>query len=162
MSLISDKYSAWLATIEKIIKEKGCTKGDLGTLEGQLNHAVYGISLARHFLARLRTARNSRSNKKAQINLTSPILADLILWMEFLRQASTGISMNLIVSQRPNRTCWSDDSCPFGLSGFLLHSGRVWRLRIPKGNVLLYGSASINNLLEFLGMAINVLSILEG
>ena len=33
--------------------------------------------------------------------------------------------------------------------------GRAWQLRIPVDSVL-YGSASINNLLEFLGMAVNV------
>ena len=40
VSLPSGKYSAWLAMIEKVIKEKGCTKGDLDTLKGQLNHAA--------------------------------------------------------------------------------------------------------------------------
>ena len=63
--------------------------------------------------------------------------------------------MNLIVIQRPNIICWSE-SYPVGLRGLLLRSGRAWRfLRIPEGNIL-YGSASINNLLEFLGMAGNV------
>ena len=124
VSLPRDKYSAWLAAIEKVIKDKGCTKGGLDTLEGQLNHAAYGIPLARHFLTRLRAARNSRLNKKARINLTSPILADLILWMELLQWANTGISMNLIVTRRPNRICWSN-SCPFRLAGSLLRSDRA-------------------------------------
>ena len=62
--------------------------------------------------------------------------------------------MNLIVTRRPSRICWSD-SCPFGLGGFLLRSGRAWRLRIPKDSVL-HGSAVINNLLEFLGMVVNI------
>ena len=65
VSLPSNKYSAWLATIEKVIKDKGCTKGDLNTLKGQLNHAAYVIPLDRHFLTHLRAAHNSRSNKKA-------------------------------------------------------------------------------------------------
>jgi hypothetical protein len=62
--------------------------------------------------------------------------------------------MNLIVTRRPNRICWSD-ACPFGIGGFLLRSGRAWRIRIPSTSIL-YGSALINNLLEFLGMAINI------
>jgi hypothetical protein len=62
--------------------------------------------------------------------------------------------MNLIVTRRPSRLNWSD-SCPFGLRGFLLKSGRAWRLRIPKESIL-YGSPKINNLLEFLGMAVNI------
>ena len=62
--------------------------------------------------------------------------------------------MNLIVTRRPNKLCWSD-SCPFGLGGFLLHSGRAWRIRSPKGSIL-YGNGTINNLLEFIGMAVNI------
>jgi hypothetical protein len=36
-----------------------------------------------------------------------------------------------------------------------LHSGRAWRIRIPKDSIL-YGSPLINNLLEFIGMAVNI------
>ena len=62
--------------------------------------------------------------------------------------------MNLIVTRRPSRLNWSD-SCPFGLGGFLLKSRRAWRLCIPKESIL-YGSPKINNLLEFLRMAVNI------
>ena len=64
VSLPDDKYTAWTETIARIVREKGCTKGELDTLEGQLNHAAYVKPLARHFLIRLRTVRNSKSNKK--------------------------------------------------------------------------------------------------
>ena len=74
--------------------------------------------------------------------------------MELLRRANTGISMNLIVTRKSTRICWWSNSCPFGLGGFLLRSGQAWRLRTPKGSIL-NGSSSINNLLEFLGMAVN-------
>jgi hypothetical protein len=154
VSLPEDKYSAWLSTIERIVRTKGCTKEDLDTLEGQLNHAAYVIPLARHFLTRLRAARNSRANKKSWIKFHELILADLVLWMELLKRAHRGISMNLIVTRRPNRLCWSD-ACPFGIGGFLLRSGRAWRIRIPKSSIL-HGSALINNLLEFIGMAVNI------
>ena len=154
VSLPDDKYSAWCLTIQRIIKEKGCLKEDLDTLEGQLNHAAYVIPLARHFLTRLRAAKNSRMNKKTWINISRLLLADLVLWLELLRRANIGISMNLIVTRRPNKLCWSD-SCPFGLGGFLLRSGRAWRIQIPKGSIL-YGNGTINNLLEFIGMAVNI------
>jgi hypothetical protein len=154
VSLPEDKYLAWVAAIENFIKSKGGTKEGIDTLEGQLNHAAYVIPLARHFLTRLRTASNSRTNKKSWIKITRLLLADLELWIELLRRANVGISMNLIVTRRPNRLNWSD-SCPFGLGGFLLKSGRAWRLRIPKESIL-YGSPKINNLLEFLGMAVNI------
>ena len=105
VSLPSHKYSAWLVTIERIIKEQGCATEDLDTLEGQLNHAAYVIPLARHFLTRLPSACNLRTNKKTWVNLTSPVLADLVLLMELLRRANVGIWMTLIVTRRPNRIC---------------------------------------------------------
>jgi hypothetical protein len=154
VSLPDDKYSAWASMIENIIKNKGCLKEDFDTLEGQLNHAAYVIPLARHFNTRIRAARNSKTNKKSWIKTTKPVLEDLVLWKDLLKRANAGISMNLIVTRRPNRICWSD-SCPFGLGGFLLRSGRAWRLRIPKESTL-YGSPLINNLLEFIGMAVNI------
>lgn len=154
VSLPDDKYSAWKSSLEQMIKTKGCAKGDLDTMEGQLNHAAYIIPLARHFLTRIRAARLSRANKKSWVKFTESVLADLALWLKLLAKAHTGISMNLIVTRRPNRICWSD-SCPFGIGGFLLRSGRAWRIRIPKESIL-YGSALINNLLEFIGMAVNI------
>ena len=44
---------------------------------------------------------------------------------------------------------------PIWTQGILLGSGRAWRTRIPKDSVLCR-SLVINNLLEFLGMAVNV------
>jgi hypothetical protein len=155
VSLPSDKHEAWLGTINRIINDKGGLKEELNALEGQLNHAAHAIPLARHFLTRLRAARSSRTNKKSWAKLDKPTLADLILWTALLAKAHTGISMNLTVTRRPSRICWSD-SCPFGLGGFLLRSDRAWRARIPKDSVL-HVSAAINNLLEFLGTAVNVL-----
>ena len=135
VSLPSDKYSAWTETIAKVIKEKGCTKGDLdSTLEGQLNRVAYVIPLARHFLNRLRTAGNSKSNKKGRIKLTiRPVLADLNLWMELLRWVNAWISMNLIMTQiRANIICWSN-SCPLWARRIIFGLGGFWRLRIYTG-----------------------------
>jgi hypothetical protein len=154
VALPDDKYQAWLATITRIVESKVCTKEDLETLEGQLNHAAYVIPLARHFLSRIRAARNARSNKKSRIKMDDLMLADLKLWTELLAKANRGISMNLIVTRRPNRLCWSD-ACPFGIGGFLLRTGQAWRIRIPVTSIL-YGSPLINNLLEFIGMAVNI------
>jgi hypothetical protein len=154
ISLPDDKYAAWLETIEQIIKNKGCLKEDFDSLEGQLNHAAYVIPLAQHFNTRIRAARNTKTNKKSWIRTTRLVLANLDLWKDLLKRANVGTSMNLIVTRRPNQLCWSD-SCPFGLGGFLLRSGRAWRMRIPKESVLC-GSPLINNLLKFIGMAVNI------
>jgi hypothetical protein len=109
---------------------------------GQYPEMVYGWALPRiiHFIVAL--------------HLDGLLIADLVLWIKLLAKAHEGISMHLIVTRRPNQICWSA-ACPFGMGGFLLRSGRAWRIRIPSTSIL-YGSTLINNLLECLGMAINI------
>jgi hypothetical protein len=117
VSLPEDKCLAWIAAIKKFMKLKGGMKEGINTLEDQLNHAAYVIPLAWHFLTQIRAASNSRMNKKSWIKLTRLLLADLELWIALPRRANIGISMNLIVTQRPSWLNWSD-SCPFGLRFF--------------------------------------------
>jgi hypothetical protein len=154
VALPQDKFEAWLGSLDDIITTRHCLKEALESLEGQLNHASFVIPLARHFLTRIRALKNSRSNKQCRLYVKDEVLADFVLWRSLLAKAHSGISMNLIVTRRPNRLVWSD-SCPCGIGGFRLHSGRAWRIRIPKASML-YGSDRVNNLLEFLGMAVNI------
>jgi hypothetical protein len=154
VALPDDKFTAWDSTLDEIIAARSCTKSSLDSLEGRLNHASYVIPLARHFLPRIRALKNSRTNKKSRLALTDDVLDDMLLWKSLLKRANKGISMNLIVTRQPNRLCWSD-SCPFGIGGFRLHSGRAWRIQIPKASIL-HGSDRVNNLLEFIGMAVNI------
>jgi hypothetical protein len=154
VALPDDKFEAWLASLDKIISSRSCTKEALDSLEGQLNHASYVIPLARHFLTRIRALKNSRANKKSRLKVTGEVLDDFVLWRGLLARAHQGISMNLIVTRQPTRLGWSD-SCPFGIGGFRLHSGKAWRIRIPEDSIL-HGSDRVNNLLEFVGMAVNI------
>jgi hypothetical protein len=73
-------------------------------------------------------------------------------------KAALGISMNLITIRSPSRVCWSD-ACPFGLGGYSA-TGRAWRIRIPASSPI-FGNPTVNNLLKFLGMAINIWLVLE-
>jgi hypothetical protein len=61
--------------------------------------------------------------------------------------------MNLVSTREPDRICWSD-ACPLGIGGYSL-SGRAWRIQIPKSSPV-RGHSGVNNLLEFVGMVINV------
>jgi hypothetical protein len=73
--------------------------------------------------------------------------------------AHAGVSINLLVTRTPSKVCWSD-ACPLGIGGYNL-AGRAWRIRIPQSSPLA-GHKGINNLLEFVGMAVNIwLSCLE-
>jgi hypothetical protein len=151
VALPQDKFEAWLKSLDTIISTRDCLKEALESLEGQLNHASFVIPLARHFWTRIRALKNSQSKKQCRLCVQDEALADFVLWQSLLAKAHAGISMNLIVTRRPDRIVWSD-SCPFGIGGFRLHNGQAWRIRAS----MLHGSNRINNLLEFLGMAVNI------
>jgi hypothetical protein len=158
VSLPDDKFSAWSDDVTRILAKRTCTVKELETLVGRLNHAAYILPTARHFLSRIRNGLSRRGGRRNR-SLDPEALEDLLLWEGFLSQAHGGISMNLLVTRAPNKVCWSD-ACPYGLGGYSI-SGRAWRLQIPKTSPI-FGHKGINNLLEFLGMAINIwLSCLE-
>ena len=87
------------------------------------------------------------------VRLDPDTIADVTLWKGILARANAGISMNLIATRQPDRICWSD-ACPVGIGGYSL-SGRAWRIQIPPSSIV-RGHPGVNNLLEFLGMVINV------
>jgi hypothetical protein len=71
-----------------------------------------------------------------------------------LKTANLGIPINLITKREPDgRICWSD-ACPFGIGGYSLLD-RAWRIRIPETSPI-RGHPGVNNLLEFIGMIVNV------
>jgi len=160
VSLPESKYVAWESDLAEAIKNRGISSGELESLIGRLNHASFLVPLSRHFLGEVRKRiKRGRWASKRKIRLSKEELADLVLWQGFLRKARNGISMNLLTIRMPTAIGWSD-SCPFGLGGFTL-DGRAWRLKIPRTSPI-YGDDRANNALEFLGMAINVLLLLEG
>ena len=155
-----DKYRAWHQDLRAIHERRKTTVGELHSLIGRLNHASYVVPLSRHFLntLRLRLDPKNLENPKQVLRLNSEELNDLKTWDGFLTTAHTGISMNLLTFRNPTHLAWSD-SCPFGIGGFSL-SGRAWRVRIPV-DASFRGDDSVNNILEFLGMAISILLLVE-
>ena len=147
--LTNDKFSAWSSDIRRVLRSKRINADELASLNGRLNHASYIIPLARHFMGRL----NSFSPKNRSTPIPDPILADLRLWLTFLHRAHRGISLNLLTIRIPTRISFSD-ACPFGIGGYLVTSGRAWRLEIPRSSPL-FGDSRYNNLWEFVGMAVN-------
>jgi hypothetical protein len=101
ISLTLDKYSEWATAIIFILITESCGHEDLETLVGRLNHVCFVIPVAQHFMSRLRwlliTSRQGR-----RIRLRPQVLADVRLWLSFLRLAHRGISLNLISFRTPH------------------------------------------------------------
>ena len=159
VALPFDKYKAWKEDLDKVIDSSQATQQETESLIGRLNHASFLIPLSRHFLNEIRAKCLSVQRRKGQhIRFTQEERKDLILWLHFLKSAREGISINLLVVRTPTRLAWSD-SCPFGLGGYTL-GGTAWRIRVPQ-DCNFYGDDSVNNILEFLGMAISILLLLH-
>jgi hypothetical protein len=159
VALPYDKYKAWREDLDQVIAAGRATQQETESMIGRLNHASFLIPLSRHFLNEIRVKCLSVPRRKGQhVRFTQDEINDLILWQQFLRTAREGISINLLVVRTPTRLAWSD-SCPFGLGGYTL-GGNAWRIRIPR-DCNFYGDDSVNNILEFLGMAISVLLLLQ-
>ena len=93
------------------------------------------------------------------LQLTKEEREDAMLWDILLEQAHQGISMNGLVLQNPTFMEFSD-SCPLGLGKFT-YNGRGWRLKLNAALVA-HSNDILNNVLEFLGMAITLwLSLIE-
>ena len=159
ISLPNDKFAAWHKDVADLISSKVCSMSSLDSLIGKLNHAGYVIPLARHFLSRLRARLDRGKGKRHRLQIHKSEVDDLVLWQTFLRSANHGISLNNLVLRTPSRLCWSD-SCPLGLGGFVLESGRAWRLRIPQQSILQTHKGT-NNLLEFLALVVSTLLVLQ-
>ena len=153
ISLPDDKFRAWSADVRNLRIAGHCPAKELETLVGRLNHTAYIIPNSRHFMSRIRRGLEVGEGGKRHRKVGAEALKDLLLWEGFLTHANRGVSMNLLVTREPNKICWSD-ACPYGLGGYSI-SGRAWRLRIPRTSPI-FGNQGINNLLEFLGMAINI------
>ena len=154
IALPDDKFQAWMSDIDGIIGRDGkCRYETLDQLVGCLNHSYFVMPASRHFLGRIRASLTPRLTKLRPVTLTKEAVADLGLWKEILTSANHGLSINLLVTRRPDRVCWSD-ACPFGLGGYSL-SGKAWRVQLPIGHPL-RGHPGVNNLLEFAAMVINV------
>ena len=157
MSLPSDKFEAWSSDLREIISKRKGAFSQLESTIGRLNHAACVIPLSRHFLNRIQLRLKIRRHKNQALSLTQNEIDDFELWLVFLAQARTGMSMNQTTIRQPTKLCWSD-SCPHGIGGFLL-SGRAWRTRIPDSSPVC-GMDIANNVPEFLGMMVTIWLVL--
>ena len=161
VALPYDKHLAWRDDLAAIIRAARVSRKELESMIGRLNHASFVIPLSRHFLNEIRRKCDMGQTRQAvrqMLRLNKDEIADLKLWLEFLDLARKGISINILTIRTPTRLAWSD-SCPFGLGGYSL-KGRAWRIRVPS-DCPFYGDDTVNNLLEFLGMAISIMLLLK-
>lgn len=125
IALPKEKASAWIRSIVEVINKPSAQWQELATLVGRLNHACYVIPSARHFINRIRRAQEL-ADKYRSIRIDDETKRDLLLWIDLLRKASGGISINNIVYRKP--TCIPiTDASEIGIGGYCLNSNKLWR-----------------------------------
>ena len=157
-SLTEDKYAAWSNDLREHIAKKSATMADLDSLIGRLGHSCFVLKMGYHFLHRLRAKIDRKKNQKTKVHYSERDIRQLKLWSKLLTKANEGVSFNLIVCRRPTKI-YISDSCPYGMGGFSVLSGRAWRLKLPAD---LIGKVS-NNLLEYMAEVICIwIDVLNG
>jgi hypothetical protein len=161
IGLTMEKFAAWSASIHFMVIVEACSYDELETLVGRLNHVCFIIPLARHFMSRLRwLLQGARAGRG--IRLRPQVLADLRLWLSFLRIAFEGISLNLISFRAPTHVLRSD-AAEHSIGGFCGLSGKAWSLELPPDCRVGCREGISLNLFEFLGGIISVwVEILAG
>jgi hypothetical protein len=125
LSLSDDEYRALTNDVARTIKRKKITHQHLQTLIGRLMNLAVAIPLAAFFLNRLRAIERPDAKAYFRYHLKPSILKDLHIWLDFLKQANIGISLNLLTTRLPSHIAFLD-SWPSGLGGFL-SSGTAWK-----------------------------------
>jgi hypothetical protein len=195
LSLPSDKYIAWLREVTAFIKARYISWSSCESLIGKLDHSILGMPLARFFLRRIRSFHyawkdeyNIKEKLKWDQQETVPttkyvtkrpppfytkkippaVQADIRVFVPLLKQSHEGISLNLLVHRKPTHALHAD-SCPEGMGGFSVGSGKAWRVRLdPAAYALAFEGTSAeptdetqdtkttNNLYEFIGIVVSV------
>ena len=206
--LPTDKFLNWSKSVERMLKAKTCTFDDLDSLLGKLVHATKGIPLARYFTKRLRQfvtnftrkyqakyeahrspsdeqqpqvsgAKRGQNRPKPWFRYKVPeaIRPDLRMWAHLLKKAHDGVSFNLLTCRRPSHV-FIVDSCPFGMGGFSVSTGKAWHCALDPDVYALAATAAdmkedeifgkpdhklSNNLFEFICQVVTVwIACLDG
>ena len=116
-----------------------------------MNHTCFIIPQARHFISRISQINDALPTPRHHVSIPPPIAADLRIWLDFLRYAATGISINNIVFREPTHE-FGADACEYGIGGFSIETSKGMHWQLPDK---LIGVVSINAL-EFLANVVNI------
>ena len=155
LSLPNDKRIGWTREIDTMLQTRRTTFQELRSLIGKLLHATKGIPHSSFWLARIceyqlfiertfrqKKAETDKNPKRPRSNRDVPpafyryhvpdsIVPDLEMWKLLLDHAHNGISFNRLVCHVPTQLLHAD-SCPEGMGGYSVGSGRAWRFHIDE------------------------------
>ena len=149
VSLTEEKATTWIDSINDALTELTITFDDCETLVGRLNHVGFIIPTARFFLNRIRRLQDI-SDRYGRAMITQETRKDLLLWICFLTQSKSGISINCIIYRLPT-TIGITDASEHGIGGYDLSTGISWRYLFSTKEKETFSL----NLKEFIGSRVN-------
>jgi hypothetical protein len=133
LKLPTEKANAWDTDLAQLIEDGDAgyeiARKRLESIQGRNNHVARIVPGALHFQSRMYEA-IERAKKYRVTRLTEEERHDLRLLRHLLAAARRGISLNNLVSRKPDHIGRSD-AYEKGIGGYDLTSGRAWRLAIP-------------------------------
>ena len=116
--LPAQKLAQLIALLESWEGKKACTKHELDSLIGNLQHANAVVRPGRSFLRRMIQLAKRVVNPKEMLRLNVAFRSDLAWWRLFIRRWN-GISlMSALGQERPNWMVTSDASGNWGCGAF--------------------------------------------
>ena len=157
MIIPRDKYLGWTKQIKSLIdpERKYWTFDEIESILGKMTHACKGIPLALFYTKRMQAfktkiikryvARHTSSDNETnqpdkgrpsprprpwfRYSIPPSIRTDLEIWVKLLEYAHRGVSMNLLTCRIPTNVVIAD-SCPYGMGGFSIRTGRAWHVAL--------------------------------
>ena len=152
-----DKFLGWTKQIQAILhpQRRYCTFDEIESLLGKMTHACKGIPNALFYTKRMQAFKtkiikryvakhppattDSESTNQGKppprprpwfrYTLPQSIRTDLEMWIKLLDRAHEGESMNLLTCRVPTNVVIAD-SCPYGMGGFSLRTGKAWHVAL--------------------------------
>ena len=156
VALPRDKAIADSKQINEFLVANKVAHKNLESTIGRIERTSYVVPNAKFFINRLRYLQY-HSEKQGWAYIQKSVSEDLLLHLEFLKEAEVGTSINNLICRTPSHIYYAD-SCPFGLGGYSC-KGRAWRFYIPPS----LRSIHTNNVLEFMAQIICIwLDAIEG
>ena len=118
VSLPQEKLDRIASLIHKWLDRRSCTKSELESLIGQLQHASTVVKPGRSFLRRMIILAKARRNPSHYIRLNQSFRADLMWWHMFLRDWNGTSLMSALGRTEPTFTLASDASGSWGCGAF--------------------------------------------
>ena len=156
VALPLDKAIAYRKQINEILVANKVANKNLESIIGRIERTSYVVPNSKYFINRLRYLQY-HSEKQGWAYIPKSVRKDLLLHIDFIKEAELGTSINNLICRQPSHIYYAD-SCPFGMGGYSC-KGRAWRFYIPPS----LRSTHTNNVLEFMAQIICIwLDAIEG